>query len=93
MLILKHLDPSDTRAVRSYRLQVKERLYKFNYVSRSILRLHAFRPSLFWTGNLTVRITLQEVLAQMEKEERIEKLEETFQSVREGYQRILEMIG
>ena len=32
MLILKHMDPADERAQRSYRLQVKERLYRFNYV-------------------------------------------------------------
>ncbi|KAH9915786.1 histone acetyltransferase type B catalytic subunit [Epithele typhae] len=31
MLILKHLDPTDEIAQRSYRLQVKERLYRFNY--------------------------------------------------------------
>ncbi|KAI0806891.1 histone acetyltransferase type B catalytic subunit [Fomes fomentarius] len=31
MLILKHMDPADERAQRSYRLQVKERLYRFNY--------------------------------------------------------------
>ena len=29
---------------------------------------------------------------QLEKEERLEKLEETFQNVREGYQRILEHV-
>ncbi|KAH9939593.1 histone acetyltransferase type B catalytic subunit [Amylocystis lapponica] len=31
MLMLKHLDQADTRAVKAYRLQVKERLYRFNY--------------------------------------------------------------
>ncbi|KAE9398318.1 histone acetyltransferase type B catalytic subunit [Gymnopus androsaceus JB14] len=45
-------------------LQVKERLYRFNF----------------------------EVLAQLEKEERLEKLEETFQSVRDDYSRILKLI-
>jgi hypothetical protein len=35
---------------------------------------------------------LQEVLVQLEKEERLEKLEETFQIVREDYIRILSMI-
>ncbi|EJD06193.1 histone acetyltransferase type B catalytic subunit [Fomitiporia mediterranea MF3/22] len=65
MLILKHIDLSDSKAVRAYRLQVKERLYKFNY----------------------------EILAQLEnKSDRLEKLEETFQSVREDYRRILAMI-
>lgn len=34
MLILLHLDPADTRGARAYRLQVKERLYRFNYVRR-----------------------------------------------------------
>ncbi|KAG6332244.1 hypothetical protein ID866_6845 [Astraeus odoratus] len=64
MLILLHLDPTDTRAAKAFRLQVKERLYRFNF----------------------------EVLAQLEKEERLEKLEETFLSVREDYLRILAMV-
>jgi histone acetyltransferase 1 len=64
MLILMHLDSADIQAARAYRLQVKERLYRFNF----------------------------EILAQLEKEERLEKLEETFQSLREDYLRILEMI-
>jgi hypothetical protein len=33
MLILLRLDPADGRAMRAYRLQVKERLYRFNFVS------------------------------------------------------------
>ena len=33
MLIQLHLNPTDTRAAKAYRLQVKERLYRFNYVS------------------------------------------------------------
>jgi len=61
MLILKHLDPADERAMRAYRLQVKERLFRFNY----------------------------EILVQLDRKERLEKLEETFQSVRDDYQRIL----
>jgi len=64
MLIMLHLDPADLRAERAFRLQVKERLYRFNY----------------------------EILVQLEKEERLEKLEETFQSVREDYTRILAMV-
>ncbi|KAF8164021.1 histone acetyltransferase type B catalytic subunit [Pholiota molesta] len=61
MLILLHLDPSDKASMRAYRLQVKERLYRFNF----------------------------EILAQLEEEEKYEKLEETFQSVKEDYHRIL----
>ncbi|KAI0737870.1 histone acetyltransferase type B catalytic subunit [Daedaleopsis nitida] len=61
MLILKHMDPADERAQRSYRLQVKERLYRFNY----------------------------ELLMQLDKQERQQKLEETFQSVVADYRRIL----
>ncbi|KAL4075387.1 acyl-CoA N-acyltransferase [Scleroderma yunnanense] len=64
MLILLQLDPIDVRGARAFRLQVKERLYRFNF----------------------------EVLAQLDKEERLEKLEETFQSVREDYLRILTMV-
>ncbi|KDR81878.1 hypothetical protein GALMADRAFT_90297 [Galerina marginata CBS 339.88] len=61
MLMLLQLDPSDPIMLRAYRLQVKERLYRFNF----------------------------EILAQLEKEERHEKLQETFESVIEDYQRIL----
>ncbi|KAH9977310.1 histone acetyltransferase type B catalytic subunit [Lactifluus volemus] len=61
MLIQLHLNPADTRAAKAYRLQVKERLYRFNY----------------------------EMLIQLDEKDRIEKLEETFQTVREDYQRIL----
>ncbi|KAF8810097.1 histone acetyltransferase type B [Phlegmacium glaucopus] len=64
MLILLHLDPSDSAGLRAYRLHVKERLYRFNF----------------------------EILAQLEKQERHDKLEETFQSVREDYHRILALI-
>ncbi|KAK2460635.1 hypothetical protein APHAL10511_007105 [Amanita phalloides] len=63
MLILSRLDSLDTQIAKAYRLQVKERLYRFNY----------------------------EILAQMDKQERLEKLEETFQSVKDDYQRILKM--
>ncbi|KIM49513.1 hypothetical protein M413DRAFT_15557 [Hebeloma cylindrosporum] len=65
MLILFHLDPSDKAKLRAYRLQVKERLYRFNF----------------------------EILAQLEEEERYEKLEETFQSVKEDYHRILKFVN
>ncbi|KAN0115902.1 Acyl-CoA N-acyltransferase [Russula decolorans] len=64
MLIQLHLNPTDARAAKAYRLQVKERLYRFNY----------------------------EVLAQLEEKDRLEKLEETFQSVCEDYRRILAML-
>ncbi|PPQ67652.1 hypothetical protein CVT25_012680 [Psilocybe cyanescens] len=64
MLALLHLDPQNQAVMRAYRLQVKERLYRFNF----------------------------EILAQLEKEERHEKLEETFQSVREDYHRILALV-
>ncbi|KIJ63313.1 hypothetical protein HYDPIDRAFT_29571 [Hydnomerulius pinastri MD-312] len=64
MLVMLHLDPADVRSARAYRLQVKERLYRFNF----------------------------EVLAQLEKDERLEKLEETFQSVQDDYTRLLAMV-
>ncbi|KAJ7043083.1 histone acetyltransferase type B catalytic subunit [Mycena alexandri] len=65
MLILLRLDPTDGRAMRAYRLQVKERLYRFNF----------------------------EILAQLEKQERLDKLEETFQSVQDDYMRILALLS
>jgi len=64
MLIILHLDPTDVQGAKAFRLQVKERLYRFNF----------------------------EFLAQMEKEERLQKLEETFQSVQEDYKRLLAMV-
>ncbi len=81
MLILKYMNPEDTRAMRAYRLQVKERIYKFNFVClpKHLLSLCTINP-------------LQETLAQLDREERLEKLEETFQSVKEGYQEILSRI-
>lgn len=36
MLILSRLDPTDQAKARAYRLQVKERLYRFNFVSPSL---------------------------------------------------------
>ena len=82
MIQLLRLDVSDASAVRAYRLQVKERLYRFNFV----------RLSAFWWTSIFTHCTLQEALAQVEKQERLDKLEETFQSVQEDYQRILAMI-
>jgi hypothetical protein len=35
MLLLKQLDQSNEEKVRAYRLQVKARLYRFNYVGAS----------------------------------------------------------
>ncbi|KAK7049414.1 histone acetyltransferase 1 [Paramarasmius palmivorus] len=64
MIIQMHIDPLDTRAMKAYRLQVKERLYRFNF----------------------------EALMQIEKQERLEKLEETFQNVKEDYERILGLV-
>ncbi|KAF9448901.1 histone acetyltransferase type B [Macrolepiota fuliginosa MF-IS2] len=61
MIILLRLDPHDARALKAYRLQVKERLYRFNF----------------------------EVLVHLDKQERLDKLEETFQSVCDDYARIL----
>jgi histone acetyltransferase 1 len=36
MLIQLHLNPADARGIKAYRLQVKERLYRFNYVKTGI---------------------------------------------------------
>jgi len=64
MLQLLNLDPLDVKAFKTFRVQLKERLYRFNY----------------------------EILVQLEKQERLDKLEETFQTVIEDYRRILAMI-
>ena len=96
MLIQLHLNPTDTRAAKAYRLQVKERLYRFNYVSADIsnticifLRERIVVVTMHGTDCL---LCMQEVLAQLEEKDRLEKLEETFQSVCEDYRRILAML-
>lgn len=81
MLILLRLDPADARAMRSYRLQVKERLYRFNFVRDAF-------PNAVCRSFAT-----QEVLVHLDKEERLEKLEETFQGVREDYLRIVGLLS
>jgi len=40
MLMLLRLDPADRLKMRAYRLQVKERLYRFNFVSHLYLAEH-----------------------------------------------------
>ena len=41
MLLLKQLDKKDLNAVKAYRLHVKARLYRFNYVRHSNRRSSA----------------------------------------------------
>ena len=82
MLQLLNLDPLDARAFKAFRIQVKERLFRFNYVSCPPTHVSHFRA----------RISAQEILVQLEKQERLEKLEETFQNVVEDYRRILAMV-
>jgi len=81
MLQLHNLDPLDAKAFKAFRVQVKERLYRFNYVSRP-----------FYSRITISQISEQEMLVQLEKQERLDKLEETFQIVVEDYRRILAMI-
>lgn len=82
MLQLLNLDPLDVRAFKAFRIQVKERLYRFNYVG-----CPSAQPFYFMTS-----ASAQEILVQLEKQERIDKLEETFQNVTEDYRRILAMV-
>ena len=52
MLIMLHLDPADSRAGRAFRLQVKERLYRFNYVrSLPFVSTYFGLPLYFLPGN------------------------------------------
>jgi hypothetical protein len=50
MLILMRLDSNDARSARAFRLQVKERLYRFNYVSHI-----RYDIILGWSANLKGR--------------------------------------
>ena len=81
MLILLHLDPLDAEALKAYRLQVKERLYRFNFVSNDCVYCV-----------VVCSYPFQEVLVQLDKQERFEKLEETFQNVCDDYARILGLL-
>jgi len=77
MLLLKQLDRKDTAKVRAYRLHVKSRLFRFNYVScHERVRCQANK---------------QEMLCQMTSEERKTALAKTYDSVVEDYGRLLEM--
>lgn len=125
---MMHISPADAAALRAFRLQVKERLYRFNFVSRvelspfhywvetlrclphvadmcgarccdacrALLRCMSCAPSgvilpypAMTISSCAANTNLQEVLAQLEKQERLEKLEETFQNVREDYARLI----
>ncbi len=88
MLILKHLDPNDKQANKAFRLQLKERLFRFNFVRLLFLEFAVDNSWLLtW-----LCLQTQELLMQVDKEERQLKLEETFQSVCEDYRRILAMV-
>lgn len=89
MLILRRLDPTDPALLKAYRLQVKERLYRFNFVSSF---LHVGVGGISLIGPDQSNAEPQEILVTLEKDERLEKLEETFQSVIEGYQGILGLL-
>jgi histone acetyltransferase 1 len=80
MLLLRQLDRKDPEKVKNYRLQVKARLYRFNYVSGPRSR-----------DASGVADTHQEMLSQMTLEERKEALAKTYDSVVEDYDRILKV--
>lgn len=77
MLLLKNLDREDKMALRAWRLQVKARLFRFNYVSSRCQLRHL--------------LTEQEILSTMTPDERREGLAKTFDVVLEDYDRILAM--
>jgi hypothetical protein len=52
MLILMHLDSADIQAARAYRLQVKERLYRFNFVGLAASFTSPSIDAFSSTGNL-----------------------------------------
>lgn len=78
MLLLRQLDRKNAAKVREYRLQVKARLYRFNYVGRV-------------GSSVCSQLTNQEMLSQMTLEERKEALAKTYDTVVDDYDRILEM--
>lgn len=84
--LLQHLDKRKASDYKSYRLQVKARLYKFNLVSVMAfviyLSSHRLMPYMSW----------QDALRDMEANERLEKLQETYKGVEEDYHRIIELI-
>lgn len=95
MLLLYKLEAPSKKATdaefRSYRLFLKERLYRFNYVRPDS---HSLSLSLFGSAELTFATRTaalsQEQLQQIEPEERKEKLEITYQNLMENYRDLLE---
>ena len=63
-----------------------------NDSSDSIMYVLIFLSYRVLFGSLNPDRPTQEILAQLEKDERLEKLEETFQSVVEDYRRILALV-
>lgn len=96
MLILKFIDDTDPVALKRYRIQVKDRLYRFNFVRTSISSISdcSFHSPLYLYLIIFCGLVLclQEALTQLEQKERQAKLEETFQIVKKDYIRILNLI-
>ena len=89
MLQLRRLNTQDALQMKAFRLQVKERLYRFNFVRVHWPLLFFSCAVLLLTRLLVLFRATQEVLMQLEKDERQLKLEETFQSVCKDYERIM----
>lgn len=91
MLLLKQLNKKDAAKVTAYRLQVKARLYRFNYVCLLAIT-HSIIVLAWRSPRSTARADdVQEMLSQMTPEERKEALAKTYSSVVEDYERILVM--
>jgi histone acetyltransferase 1 len=88
--LLQHLDKRKASDYKSYRLQVKTRLYKFNLVS-VYFYYDVENPPARPHRLMQVRLP-QDALRDMEANERLEKLQETYKGVEEDYHRIIELI-
>lgn len=85
MYLLSNIDKINAEEYKAYRLQVKQRLYSFNFVRKKEKKNHVdFVPYFVFF--------YQDVLREMDAEERKEKLQETYLGVEEDYHRLLEII-
>ncbi len=89
MLLLRKLDKNDRKANQAFRLQVSDHVplqgnRQLSLLFRVIDRLLQVKERLYHF-NYTL-------LCQIDKEERKEKLKETFENVQEGYEEMLESV-
>lgn len=100
---MKKLDPADFNAAREFRLQVRLCLFcaktsnraSFREGERAVIPFQLRQSAEDYTSTRNYSCYFpesQEMMVTLEKEEKLDKLEETFQNVKEDYHRILGLV-